>query len=396
MERSSSSQRLISRSPDLKRLDDEGYEVRISSGSLLITHVPYVDANQHVQFGTLVSELALAGDITTTPGNHVVTFAGTAPCDPNGILLDKIINSNTHQIVADNVAVDFTFSSKPPEGYPDYYAKMTAYIAMLSSPAQVLEPSATATTFPTVEPEPDTSVFRYLDTASSRAGIEEVTRHLELGRVAIVGLGGTGGYVLDLVAKTPVREIHLYDGDRFLQHNAFRSPGAASLEELQEKPQKVAHFTAIYTHMRHHVIPHDVFIDESNVEQLRGMDFVFLAFDKGPAKRLVVERLVEYGVPFVDVGLGVFEVNGSLAGLLRVTSATALRHDHVASRIPFSDGDVNNDYSHNIQIADLNALNAALAVVKWKKHFGFYVDLEREHHSTYQIDGNTITNEDMG
>jgi hypothetical protein len=57
---------------------------------------------------------------------------------------------------------------------------------------------------------------------------------------------------------------------------------------------------------------------------------------------------------------------------------------------------VENDYSHNIQIAELNALNAALAVIKWKKLCGFYQDLEREHCSVYTINGNHIANEDQG
>ena len=34
------------------------------------------------------------------------------------------------------------------------------------------------------------------------------------------------------------------------------------------------------------------------------------------------------------------------------------------------------------------------AVIKWKKLFGFYADLEHEHHSAYTIDGNHLTNED--
>jgi hypothetical protein len=55
----------------------------------------------------------------------------------------------------------------------------------------------------------------------------------------------------------------------------------------------------------------------------------------------------------------------------------------------------NRDYSQNIQIADLNSLNAALAVIKWKKLLGFYRDLEHEHFSTYTIDGNLVTNEDQ-
>jgi hypothetical protein len=40
--------------------------------------------------------------------------------------------------------------------------------------------------------------------------------------------------------------------------------------------------------------------------------------------------------------------------------------------------------------ADLNALNAALAVIKWKKLACFYQGLDHEHHSTYTIGGNML------
>lgn len=43
-----------------------------------------------------------------------------------------------------------------------------------------------------------------------------------------------------------------------------------------------------------------------------------------------------------------------------------------------ADARVNDDYDYNIQIADLNALNAALTVIKWKKLWGFYLDLDRK------------------
>ena len=51
-------------------------------------------------------------------------------------------------------------------------------------------------------------------------------------------------------------------------------------------------------------------------------------------------------------------------------------------------------YSSNVQVADLNALNAALAVIKWKKFLGFYADLGKEHSIYYQITGNSLANED--
>jgi hypothetical protein len=110
---------------------------------------------------------------------------------------------------------------------------------------------------------------------------------------------------LDLVAKTPVAEIHLFDGDVFLNHNAFRCPGAASLEDLSKKQQKVVYLAALYSRMRKNIIPHYCFIEEATVEQLKGMSFIFLCIDKGTGKRLIVERLEEWGIPFIDAGMGI-------------------------------------------------------------------------------------------
>jgi hypothetical protein len=49
--------------------------------------------------------------------------------------------------------------------------------------------------------------------------------------------------------KTAVSEIHVFDGDVVLQHNAFRAPGAPTLSQLQAKPQKVNHLFELYSNM---------------------------------------------------------------------------------------------------------------------------------------------------
>ncbi|MFI0234568.1 ThiF family adenylyltransferase [Streptomyces sp. NPDC017086] len=390
------SPQLTSRSPDLRRLQDEGYEIEVRSGLLLMHHVPYVDAQRRVRYGVLVSELSLAGDVTVAPSTHVVMFSGDEPCNHLGQSLEALINSRGRQAPAPGIEVDFAFSSKPASGYPDYYAKMTTYAAILASQAQHLDPEATATTFPVLDDPAEHSVFQYMDTASSRAGIAAVSGRLQNLRVAIVGLGGTGSYILDLVAKTPVAEIHLYDGDKFLQHNAFRSPGAISREELAETPNKAEHFAAVYGRMHPGVIAHPVYVDETNVETLRTADFVFLSVDDNSARRRIVDELERHQVTFIDVGIGVYKTDGRLSGLVRVTTSIPVRRQHVHDyqRIPVADGAGPNNYQRNIQIADLNALNATLAVIKWKKLCGFYLDLEQEFHSVYQIDGNVLTNED--
>jgi hypothetical protein len=201
-----------------------------------------------------------------------------------------------------------------------------------------------------VEPEEKRETpFNYIDTASSRAEIDVVTTKLKkLNRIAIVGLGGTGSYVLDFVAKTPVWEIHLYDGDDYLQHNAFRAPGTPSLTELQEAIKKATWFKNIYSKMHSGVIDHPVYIDESNIGELRGMAFAFLCVDDGESKKLIVEKLEQFGIPFVDVGMGMRLTDGDmLAGAVRVTASTPAKRDHFRCRVSFQDLG-NNEYNRNM------------------------------------------------
>jgi len=52
-----------------------------------------------------------------------------------------------------------------------------------------------------------------------------------------------------------VREIHIFDKDTFLSHNAFRAPGAAFIEELRVTAGKVEYLKAIYSKMRNGIAP---------------------------------------------------------------------------------------------------------------------------------------------
>ena len=355
--------------------------------------IPYVNSQREVKRGALVSDLTLAGDRTARPADHVARFAGEHPCNSDGSEISQIKHGSAPQAVDDHLTTQHSFSSKPPEGYKDYYDKMTTYIAIISHPARAIDPNVTAQTYPVIEPDEDDSPFNYIDTASSRADIVAATKKLKLSKVAIVGVGGTGSYVLDFVAKTPIKEIHLFDGDTFLQHNAFRAPGAPSLAELRRSPKKVGYLRGRYSKMHRGIVAHAYFLDASNAGELEGMDFVFLCLDGGEYKSHVIEKLEELRIPFVDTGMGIQLVDDALVGLIRLTTSTAQKREHVRDRIGFAD-DGDNEYSRNIQIADLNALNAALAVIRWKKLFGFYKDHEGEHHSAYDIDGNIIHNEE--
>jgi hypothetical protein len=393
------SQKPISHSADLTHLRDEGYDLEIRAGHLLVKDVPYVAAGRIVKRGILVMPLKLAGDMTVKPENHVAHFIGEFPSRADGTPITTIgEKGNGRTKLGEGVEIDHTFSAKPmPSGsYENYYDKVTQYVTLLSGYAQKIEQGATAKTFrPVAARAEEETVFKYIDTASTRAEIGAVTAKLAtVKKVAIVGVGGTGSYVLDLVAKTPVREIHLFDGDDFLQHNAFRSPGAPSLEELVAKPKKAAYLKGIYDKMRNGIFVHESYVGPENVEDLRDMSFVFMCLE-GPAKRLIIEKLEEFGLPFIDVGMGVYLSEGFLGGILRVTTSTPAQRDHVRKRVSFAGDADRNEYATNIQIAELNALNAALAVIKWKKLAGFYQDLDFEHQCTYTIGGNMLRNEDV-
>jgi hypothetical protein len=390
------SQELISRNPDLRKLRDEGYELEIRATYLLLRNVPYVNARREIKRGTLVSALELAGDKTVRPSDHVALFAGEHPCNKDGSEILQIKHSTVNQVLAQDLVVSHLFSNKPPNGYDDYFQKMTRYAEIISAPAQSLDPDASPKTFRVIESEGGDSPFNYLDTASSRAGIRSITDKLTSTKIGIVGLGGTGSYVLDLVAKTPVREIHLFDGDHFYSHNAFRSPGAASLDDLRRASKKVQYYTQQYARIRKRIFAHDVFINASNVDQIRDCDFIFLCMDKNVAKGEIAKALEEWSKPFIDVGLDVIALDdqGVLLGDVRVTTSDDRKRDHFRRRVSLLDDPREAEYDRNIQIADLNALNASLAVIKWKKLMGFYQDLEGEHHSVYSINVNMLRSED--
>jgi hypothetical protein len=388
---------LVSRSPDLTRLRDEGFDIEIRSNYLLVTHVPYVTSDREVAYGMIISELSTNGSTTIRPADHVVSFAGGVPCDQYGTPLTKIVNNTNRTHLADGIDADCSFSSKPFVGYyDDYYAKVTSYVTMLSGPAQAIDPTATSRTYPVVPATEDDSVFRYLDSASSRARISALTDKLALPKVAVIGLGGTGSFVLDLIVKTPIQEIHLYDRDLLYAHNAFRAPGAASIDELDAALTKVEYYRRKYDVMRRGIVAHPVHVDESNIDELRAMAFVFLAMDSGPAKKFIVTKLQEFGIPFIETGMGVYRVRDALGGIVRVTASTPEFRDYVwdRQRIPFGDEE-DDEYDRNIQTADLNMLNAVLAVLKWKKLYGFYLDQEHEMFMTYTIGGNQLLNDDL-
>ena len=383
----------INRSLDLKQLVDEGFEIEVKGGHLIVHHIPYINSSREIKYGTLITSLSLNNDVTIKPDTHVMGFMGEHPCNKDGSIISAIHHSSPNQKVVDGYVMNHTFSNKPPNGYDNYYHKVTRYAEIISAPAKSLDKTVTAQTFKVLECSEGESMFLYTDSNSSRANISQLNEKFKGQRIGIIGLGGTGSYVLDLIAKTPVDEILLFDGDEFLQHNAFRSPGAASVETLNKRLKKVDYYASIYSQMRRGIKGFPEKITDLNIGLLEGLSYVFVCIDSNSAKSMIISKLREFGVTFIDVGLGVNVADENLVGTLRVTVGTPGKHDHILNRIGTAETD-DNDYATNIQIADLNALNALMAIVKWKKLCGFYQDLKEEHNSTFTINTGQLIHED--
>lgn len=384
------------------RLDAAGYEVSIRNGHLILSNIPYRSAAGTVERGALICPLQTVDGITVAPDNHQVFLQGSMPHDENGQSLESkiVAESRTHELLADQT-VNFHLSHKPeedgsPRNYHDYYEKFSWYAEILERGARSIDPGATARTHATKGVSHDYSVFHYPDTASARAGITDINEKMALSRVAIVGLGGTGSYILDLVAKTPVVEIHLFDADLLEDHNAFRAPGAASRENLAARQTKVAYFKAFYSRMRHGIEAHEVFVDGSNAELLAEMDYVFLAMDGGQNEKDVATKLISWEIPFTSVGMGVSRNDDGLTGMLRTTSSSPDAPADPERLGATAEADPEDEYASNIQIAELNMWNAAQAVVKWKKHFGFYADETNEGRSLMVVQKNKVFNKVFG
>jgi hypothetical protein len=139
-------QQLINHNSDVNRLYDEGYQLEVIGGHLLVHQIPYVNANTEIKNGTFVCILTYASPSRLAPPqDHTIFFCGEKPCDKNGIVLDAIINNSNSQQLTNSILVNHYFSSKPKSGnYANYYDKIRTYAEILSSQAMAIDNSVTA------------------------------------------------------------------------------------------------------------------------------------------------------------------------------------------------------------------------------------------------------------
>lgn len=117
--------------------------------------------------------------------------------------------------------------------------------------------------------------------------------------VFVAGCGGLGGYLIEMLLRLGVGEIHAADGDAFEASNLNR--------QLLSSPSSLGKPKAEAAAMRAELVNPDVrfvavpqFVTEENAAELiRGSDAVLDALDNIQARRTLARACTEAGIPMI-------------------------------------------------------------------------------------------------
>jgi len=370
---------LANHNEDIRRLLEKGYALRIDGPHLVVRDIPYLDNQKALQIGAIVAKLVFVDKVKVTQDDHQIYFAGAVPHGLDGQPIPNLAGgATTLPLIKTDVVVQRSFSNKPPAGFANFFEKIEHYVAVISGPAISLH-NADPLTFRVDSDLISDSVFKFQDTLTSRAEIGDLAAKLKNDVIAIIGLGGTGSYLLDFFVKTPVKEIRGFDGDAYHVHNAFRSPG--KLEDSDLGKGKAEMYQVRYDNFRTGLSLKQKYMGRAATTDLDGVTFAFVCVDKGSARAEIFDLLIAMHIPFIDVGMGLNRKQGPLAGMIRATyysveDAAAVREKQLAEMVD----DPDDIYRRSVQISELNALNAAIAMIRYKQLRGFYLDDNSSYH----------------
>ena len=116
------------------------------------------------------------------------------------------------------------------------------------------------------------------------------------------------------------------------------------------------------------------------------MTFAFVCVDKGSARSQIFDLLISESIPFIDVGMGLNRKREPVNGMMRATYYSAENAQAVRDKGLAEMSDLPDDiYRTNIQISEINALNACLAVIRFKQLRGFYFEEIPYYHLLLEI-----------
>lgn len=304
--------------------------------------------------------------------------------DANGHMIGGLISSDNQRrsVLSINPG-----SQSNPKAYSSPYHCLLTYTKHICGPGMSPGQTTQATSQPNFQ-----EIFEH------RAGVQPMQNKVRGHSVAIFGLGGTGSYILDFIVKTSIARIHIFDDDKLEQHNIMRAPGAPNDSQLDNigasTVYKVDYYKNMYRAMGKGIIPYQHRADADQIRRLvekEKIHFAFIAVDQlteheHPRQDELYTTLEDLGVNYIDVGMNVARECDKIHASLNVFVGTESNRGLWKDSIPNSKlvGEVGNLYE-NSQICELNALNAALAIVEWRKATGQYqVDGEKKYQLKYK------------
>jgi molybdopterin/thiamine biosynthesis adenylyltransferase len=372
MEWTSELQALASRNRFIDDLLKLGFDVAFVNAHLVIFGVPCLDGAGNLQHLDLITPLDLREQyLIDRPSDHKMWIAGALPHNLDGSRVAAGVGQEPRK-VSEEISANNFLSNKPPRGhYESIEEKVRQYLDLIVPPA--LEKFRDASPLRALRKQMESTISPLIfpDSLSARDGVLELSHRLLKLKVAIVGCGGTGAYMLDFLAKTHIEQIHLYDDDIVHVHTLFRLPGVYGERHLGS--MKVDALSDVYGKFHRGIRPHVERISEANLGSLSAFDYVFVSVDDGPSRRLICRACDNSNVPFVDVGMGLNKGSNGLYGFVR--TAGGERGDFPkldgTSYLPH-ENPIDHEYRRQPQIAELNALNASMAVIRFKQHIGFF------------------------
>jgi hypothetical protein len=374
MECASEFRELANHNPFIQDLEDQGYHIDFVGGYFVIYGLPCLNSVGELEHGDWASPVDLSDWVLDAPSDHQAWFRGCRPHDGNGKPL-RLGGGPAQITVAEGFVCNHSFSFKLLEGgqmrpYRSFEEKVTTYLDAIIAPAMAAYPAATPLRGIELKAATQGSPLRIPDTLSSRYHINDISSRLRGKKAAIIGLGGTGSYILDFVARTHLEKIGLFDDDKVHVHSIFRMPGFIPKTIGMKKVEALAQH---YANWHGGIDPLPERISLENINLLREFDFVFVSIDDGPSRLEIVDWLSANGIPFVDCGMGLNRSLIGLNGVVRITGTDRAAFERTVHSpyLPTTNAE-QGEYRKQAQIAELNALNAALAVIRFKQHFEFF------------------------
>jgi len=128
---------------------------------------------------------------------------------------------------------------------------------------------------------------------------EEECRILQSKQILVVGCGGLGGHIIDMLARLGVGAIRAVDGDVFEETNLNRQLlSTVPLLGVSKAQAAADHVRQVNPGVRAEAIP--AFLDAENVDTLlSGCDVVLDALDNLQSRRVLAAACEKAGIPYV-------------------------------------------------------------------------------------------------